>query len=168
MARLPVLKQDLQRSLALAYQAGDESAGGRLLQHSTRFIVSTIFDTVGGTLKHKPDLFEDFFQEASMGFLKAVMKYREDKNVNVISYAVHWMKAYLSNLNLRTASIVKMGTTQAQRKLFFSLTRTIRELEKDGVPPTDEELAKKLKVKTHEVTEMRQRMAQADVSRFLS
>jgi RNA polymerase sigma-32 factor len=112
----------------------------------------------------------DLIQEGNIGLMKAVQKFDADKGIRLISYAVWWIRAFIQNYILKSWSLVKLGTTQAQRKLFFSLARTRRELEKfDGVSgdmqkATEGAIAKKLRVKPGEVLEMQQRMEGRDLS----
>src|SRR5688500_4233522 len=99
--------------------------------------------------------------------MKAVQKFDPSKGIRLISYAVWWIRAYIQNYILKSWSLVKLGTTQAQRKLFFSLARTRRELEKLGegdAVVNAEDIAKKLHVKPTEVREMEQRMGGRDLS----
>jgi RNA polymerase sigma-32 factor len=99
--------------------------------------------------------------------MKAVQKFDADKGIRLISYAVWWIRAYIQNYILKSWSLVKLGTTQAQRKLFFSLARTRRELEKYNVTDSAipvEEIARRLRVKPTEVREMEQRMGGRDLS----
>jgi RNA polymerase sigma-32 factor len=109
----------------------------------------------------------DLIQEGNIGLMKAVQKFDADKQIRLISYGVWWIRAYIQNYILKSWSLVKLGTTQAQRKLFFSLARTRRELEK--LAGTDQSqdarrIAKKLRVKPTEVMEMTQRMEGRDLS----
>src|SRR6266478_4770497 len=112
----------------------------------------------------------DLIQEGNIGLMKAVQKFDADKGIRLISYAVWWIRAFIQNYILKSWSLVKLGTTQAQRKLFFSLARTRRELEKfDGVTgdmqkASEGAIAKKLRVKPGEVLEMQQRMEGRDLS----
>jgi RNA polymerase sigma-32 factor len=99
--------------------------------------------------------------------MKAVQKFDPDKGIRLISYAVWWIRAYIQNYILKSWSLVKLGTTQAQRKLFFALARTRRELEKlggEGNIVDAEEIARKLNVKASDVREMEQRMGGRDLS----
>ncbi len=110
----------------------------------------------------------DLIQEGNIGLMKAVQKFDPNKQIRLISYAVWWIRAYIQNYILKSWSLVKLGTTQAQRKLFFSLARTRRELEKlkAGEAPLVqvEEIARRLRVKPAEVREMEQRMGGRDLS----
>jgi RNA polymerase sigma-32 factor len=103
--------------------------------------------------------------------MKAVQKFDADKGIRLISYAVWWIRAYIQNYILKSWSLVKLGTTQAQRKLFFSLARTRRELDKTSVEHGADsdgrdanKVAKKLRVKPVEVREMELRMEGRDLS----
>jgi RNA polymerase sigma-32 factor len=103
--------------------------------------------------------------------MKAVQKFDPDKGIRLISYAVWWIRAYIQNFILKSWSLVKLGTTQAQRKLFFSLARTRRELDRtssehgaDSDGRDSDKVATKLHVKASEVEEMAQRMEGRDLS----
>lgn len=100
-----------------------------------------------------------------MGLMKAVQKFDPDKQIRLISYAVWWIRAYIQNHILKSWSLVKIGTTQAQRKLFFSLARTRRELERLGGGADDVgRIARRLRVRESEVMEMQQRLDGRDLS----
>src|SRR5258708_19807294 len=81
----------------------------------------------------------DLIQEGNIGLVKAVQKFDPGKKIRLISYAVWWIRAYIQSYILKSWSLVKLGTTQAQRRLFFSLARARREIEKSnkGDPALD-------------------------------
>ncbi len=165
--RFPLLTVEEERSLARTYrQKGDTRAAHRLVTANLRFVVKIAYEyrSYGFTMT-------DLIQEGNIGLMKAVQKFDPEREIRLISYAVWWIRAYIQNHILRSWSLVKLGTTQAQRKLFFSLGRARRELDRmDGDPglhPHDEEttrLARKLQVKPGEVEEMSQRMEGRDLS----
>jgi RNA polymerase sigma-32 factor len=164
--RFPLLSVDMEQELARAFRdRGDGRAAHRLVTANLRFVVKVAYEyrSYGFGMA-------DLVQEGNIGLMKAVQKFDPDKGIRLISYAVWWIRAYIQNFILKSWSLVKLGTTQAQRKLFFSLARTKRELEKaSGQPPGPpahdaSQVASKLRVKTSEVQEMEQRMDGRDLS----
>ncbi|MFL5359208.1 RNA polymerase factor sigma-32 [Archangium sp.] len=159
----PLLTQPEEQALARRFRGGDLVAGHRLVTSNLRFVVKVAYEYRSYGIK-----MSDLIQEANIGLMKAVQKFDPDKGIRLISYAVWWIRAYIQNYILKNWSLVKLGTTQAQRRLFFSLARTRRELEKlgsgDGNIVDAEEIAKKLNVKASEVREMEQRMGGRDLS----
>jgi RNA polymerase sigma-32 factor len=158
--RIPLLTIEEERQLALAYRAGDARAGHRLVEANLRFVVKVAFEYRAYGLR-----MTDLVQEGNIGLLRAVQKFDPDRQIRLISYAVWWIRAYLQNHILRSWSLVKLGTTQAQRRLFFSLARTRHQLERAGEQPCDDDaLAHSLSVKPAEVEEMSLRMEGRDQS----
>src|SRR3954454_8787219 len=161
----PLLTQPEEQALARRFRGGDLVAGHRLVTSNLRFVVKVAYEYRSYGIK-----MSDLIQEGNIGLMKAVQKFDPDKGIRLISYAVWWIRAYIQNYILKSWSLVKLGTTQAQRKLFFSLARTRRELEKfDGASgdmkkATEGAIAKKLRVKPGEVLEMQQRMEGRDLS----
>ena len=158
-----LIKRDEEQELARKFRDGDAHAGHKLVTSNLRFVVKVAFEYQSYGLK-----MSDLIQEGNIGLMKAVQKFDPDRGIHLISYAVWWIRAYIQNYILHSWSLVKLGTTQAQRKLFFSLSRTRRELERFGAEeaPGDhvEEIARRLNVKTTEVVEMQQRMGGHDLS----
>ncbi|QRN94211.1 RNA polymerase sigma factor RpoH [Archangium violaceum] len=159
----PLLTQPEEQALARRFRQGDLAAGHHLVTSNLRFVVKVAYEYRSYGLK-----MSDLIQEANIGLMKAVQKFDPDKGIRLISYAVWWIRAYIQNYVLKNWSLVKLGTTQAQRRLFFALARTRRELEKlgagDGHVVNAEEIARKLNVKASEVREMEQRMGGRDLS----
>jgi len=163
ISQYALLTQPEEQALARRFRAGDLSAGHQLVTSNLRFVVKVAYEYRSYGFK-----MSDLIQEANIGLMKAVQKFDPDKGIRLISYAVWWIRAYLQNYILKSWSLVKLGTTQAQRRLFFALARTRRELEKlganDGTIVNAEEIARKLNVKASEVREMEQRMGGRDLS----
>jgi RNA polymerase sigma-32 factor len=165
--RFPLLTVEEEQRLAREFRdGGDTRAAHRLVTANLRFVVKVAYEYRSYGFK-----MADLIQEGNIGLMKAVQKFDPDKGIRLISYAVWWIRAYIQNYILKSWSLVKLGTTQAQRKLFFSLARTKRELDKMSVEHgTDSDghdatkVAKKLRVKPAEVREMEQRMDGRDLS----
>jgi RNA polymerase sigma-32 factor len=165
--RFPLLSPDEEKRLACEYLANrDTRAAHRLITSNLRFVVKVAYEYRSYGFK-----MSDLIQEGNIGLMKAVQKFDPAKEIRLISYAVWWIRAYIQNHILKSWSLVKIGTTQAQRKLFFSLARTRRELDRtsaeqgadsDGRDPN--KIAKKLRVKPGEVREMELRLEGRDVS----
>jgi RNA polymerase sigma-32 factor len=165
--QFPLLTVDDEQALARLYRGkGDTRAAHRLVTANLRFVVKVAYEYRSYGFK-----MADLIQEGNIGLMKAVQKFDPDKGIRLISYAVWWIRAYIQNYILKSWSLVKLGTTQAQRKLFFSLARTKRELDKtssehgfDSDAEDSSKIARKLKVKPGEVDEMTQRMEGRDLS----
>jgi len=161
--RYPLLTQEEEQRLARLYRkSGNLRAAHILVTSNLRFVVKVSYEYRSYGIK-----MSDLIQEGNIGLMKAVEKFDPDKEIRLISYAVWWIRAYIQNYILKSWSLVKLGTTQAQRKLFFSLARTKRELEKlhaVGEKLDAREIAKRLRVKPTEVQEMEQRMEGRDLS----
>lgn len=161
--RYSLLTVEDEQALARRFVKGDFAAGHHLVTANLRFVVKVAYEYRSYGIK-----MSDLIQEGNIGLMKAVQKFDPDKGIRLISYAVWWIRAYIQNYILKSWSLVKLGTTQAQRKLFFSLARTRRELEKlgegDGTVANVDEIAKRLRVKPTEVREMEQRMGGRDLS----
>lgn len=158
-----LLSVEEEQRLARRFRAGDLEAGHRLVTANLRFVVKISYEYRSYGIR-----MSDLIQEGNIGLMKAVQKFDADKHIKLISYAVWWIRAYIQNCVLRSWSLVKLGTTQAQRKLFFSLARTRREIERlnRGEPEraSVDAIAARLRVKPAEVREMEQRLGGRDLS----
>jgi len=165
--RFPLLTVEQEQSLARHFLAErDTRAAHRLVTANLRFVVKVAYEYRSYGFR-----MTDLVQEGNIGLMKAVQKFDPDKGIRLISYAVWWIRAYIQNYILKSWSLVKLGTTQAQRKLFFSLARTRRELDRtslehgaDSDGRDANKIAKKLRVKPAEVREMELRMEGRDLS----
>jgi RNA polymerase sigma-32 factor len=166
ISRYELLSADEERALARRYRdGGDSRAAHHLVTANLRFVAKVAYEYRSYGFR-----MADLVQEGNIGLMRAVQKFDPDKGIRLISYGVWWIRAYIQNHILRSWSLVKLGTTQAQRKLFFSMGRTRRELERasaaSGLAPTSDAagIAARLRVKAEEVAEMQQRMEGRDLS----
>lgn len=156
VARVPLLTVDEERELTRLYKrTRDAKARERLVASNQRFVLK-----VAGDYRSYGLELEDLVAEGNLGLLRALEKFEPERGLRFITYAVHWIRAFMQNHVLRSWSLVKIGTTQAQRKLFFSLERTRRKIEHLAAGHDDEVrmIAKRLRVKESEVREVEARM----------
>ncbi len=157
----PILTAEEEQDLARRFRdEGDLDAMHALITSNLRFVVKVTYEyrSYGFRLA-------DLVQEGNIGLMKAVRKFDPDRNIRLITYAVWWIRAYIQSFILRNWSQVRLGTTNAQRTLFFSLARVQRELERMGEEETtDESIAELLRTKPEEVRNMRARLEARDVS----
>ena len=106
----------------------------------------------------------DLIQEGNIGLMEAVKNFDPYRGVRFPSYAVWWIRAYVIRYIMNNWRMVKIGTTQAQRKLFFNLQKEKEKLAAEGFSPGPKLLAQRLDVKEGEVVEMEQRLANRDLS----
>jgi len=165
--KFPLLSAEEEQRLARVYRdRADTRAAHALVTANLRFVVKVAYGYRSYGLR-----MADLVQEGNIGLMKSVQKFDPDLGIRLISYAVWWIRAYIQNYVLRSWSLVKVGTTQAQRKLFFSLARTRRELDRsssaygaDSDGNDSSKVARKLRVAPAEVEEMQQRLAGRDLS----
>jgi RNA polymerase sigma-32 factor len=106
----------------------------------------------------------DLIQEGNVGLMEAVKNFDPYRGIRFPSYAVWWVRAYIYRYLINNWRLVKIGTTQAQRKLFFNLRKESERLEAEGFTPQPKLLAQRMGVKETEVREMQERMAQSEIS----
>ena len=165
--KVSLLTVEEERRLAREFRnEGKTRAAHKLVEANLRFVVKVAYEYRSYGFR-----MADLIQEGNIGLMKAVQKFDPDKEIRLISYAVWWIRAYIQNHILKSWSLVKIGTTQAQRKLFFSLARTRHEIERvtpgaglDSEGIDVQLVAKKLRVRTSDVIEMSQRMEGRDLS----
>ncbi|MDA3971417.1 MAG: RNA polymerase factor sigma-32 [Desulfobulbaceae bacterium] len=139
---------------------GDPDAAYQLVTANLRLVVKVAMDFQ----KYWMQNFLDVIQEGNVGLVQAVKKYDPYRGVKFSYYAAYWIRAYILKFIMDNWRLVKIGTTQAQRKLFFSLNKERKLLESQGYKPEPKLLAERLNVKEQEVIEMSQRMDNWDVS----
>ena len=159
--RFPLLTPEEEFKLAVRLKKyNDVEAAEKLIVSNLRFVVKIAHEYRNYGFK-----LADLIQEGNIGLIHAVKKFDPYKGYRLISYAVWWIRAYIQNYLIKSWSIVKIGTTQAQRKLFFKLSQAKKQLESlSKTKPEFAEIASSLGVKGSEVAEMDLRMGSRDVS----
>ncbi len=152
--RFPVLSAEEEYRLAVKlFEEQDLAAAQTLITANLRFVVK-----IAGEYRAYGMKMLDLIQEGNVGLMMAVRKFNPYKGFRLISYAVWWIRAYIQNFIISTWSLLKIGTTQAQRKLFFKLNQAKSAIKnmigEDDLPAAS--LA--LDVKESEIVEMEQRM----------
>jgi RNA polymerase sigma-32 factor len=161
MRRYPLLSPEEEHELAVRFhETGDEEAAYRLVTSNLRFVVK-----VAREYQRAVHNLLDLIQEGNVGLLEAVRRFDPHRGVRLPSYAVWWIRAYVIRYVMNNFRMVKVGTTQAQRRLFFNLQKEKARLEASGFTPTTVQLAENLGVRERDVEEMQLRMAMsAEVS----
>lgn len=161
ITRFPVLSADEEFTLAIRFKKyNDVEAAEKLVISNLRFVVKVAHEYRNYGVK-----LSDLIQEGNIGLMHAVKKFDPYKGYRIISYAVWWIRAYIQNYIIKTWSLVKIGTTQAQRKLFFKLGQAKKRLETlSQKNPEFGEIAESLGVKEHEIEEMDLRLSHRDLS----
>src|ERR671918_2568759 len=158
--RFPLLTREEEHRLAVEYKEfGKVEAAYKLVTANLRLVVM-IAREYQRAFKNLLDL----IQEGNMGLMEAVRNFDPYRGVRFPSYAVWWIRAYIIRYVMNNWRMVKLGTTQAQRKLFFNLQKEKDRLEAEGLTPGPKLLAQRLNVKEDEVVEMEQRLASRDLS----
>jgi len=158
-----LLSREAEQQYARRYRStGDLEAAHLLVVANLRFVVKIAHEYRGYGLK-----LLDLVQEGNIGLMMAVKKFEPEKGYRLISYAVWWIRAYIQNFIMRSWSLVKLGTTQAQRKLFFKLRSERERADRaagPGVTASTLSLAQKLDVREHDISDMEGRLAARDFS----
>ena len=161
ISQYELLSREETEELAVRFQeTGDPDAAYRLVSANLRLVVKVAMDFQ----KYWMQNFMDLIQEGNVGLVQATKKFDPYRGVKFSYYAAYWIRAYILKFIMDNWRLVKIGTTQAQRKLFFSLNKEKKLLESQGVKPEIKLLAERLNVKESEVLEMGQRMDNWDVS----
>jgi len=159
--QFPLLTQEEEFQLAVRYRKyNDIEAVQKLITSNLKFVVKVAFEYKAYGIK-----LLDLIQEGNIGLMMAVKKFDPYKGYRLISYAIWWIRAYIQNFIIKTWSLVKIGTTQAQKKLFFKIGKVRKALESnEGNEKKYELLADDLKVAKQEIIDMEQRMSTRDFS----
>ncbi len=158
--RFPLLTREEEIEIAKRYaQFHNREDAFKLVTANLRLVVK-IANEFARASKNLLDL----IQEGNVGLMEAVKNFDPYRGIRFPSYAVWWVRAYIYRFLINNWRLVKIGTTQAQRKLFFNLRKESDRLETEGFAPQPKLLAQRMGVKESEVREMQERMAQSEVS----
>ena len=158
--RHKLLTPDEEHELAVRYATTqDVKAAARMVTANLRLVVKIAFE-----YRRAYRNLMDLIQEGNIGLMQAVKRYDPYRGVKLSSYAAWWIRAYILRFILNNWRLVKLGTTQTQRKLFFNLNKEKQRLISLGVDPTSAELSRQLDVPEHEVIEMDRRLSGSDLS----
>ncbi len=161
IGRYPLLTKEEEYQLAVKYkEQKDKDAAFRLVTGNLRLVVKIALEFHRAWVMNLLDL----IQEGNMGLMQAVKKFDPHQGIRLSSYASFWIRAYILKFILDNWRLVKIGTTQAQRKLFFNLQKEKAKLESLGYAAEPKQIAKAMGVKEKEVIQMDQRMSSWEAS----
>jgi RNA polymerase sigma-32 factor len=156
----PVLSREEEKLLALRYlEKEDIDAAYSLVTSNLKLVIKIAME-----YRRLWKEIVDLIQEGNMGLMQAVKKYDPYRGVRFSSYAAWWIRAYIIRYIMNNTRMVKLGTTQAQRTLYFQLGKERERLRSMGIEPDSKTLAKSLNVKESEVDEMTMRLSAGDLS----
>jgi RNA polymerase sigma-32 factor len=158
--RFPLLSREEETVISKRYAKYHDPADAyRLVTANLRLVVKIANEFARATRN-----LLDLVQEGNVGLMEAVKHFNPEVGIRFPSYAVWWVRAYIYRFLINNWRLVKIGTTQAQRKLFFNLKKETDRLEAEGFTPQPKLLAQRMGVKESEVREMQERMAQNEIS----
>jgi RNA polymerase sigma-32 factor len=159
--RYRLLSREEETNLAIRYrEKGDMEAGYKMICANLRLVVKIAMDFQLYWIQNLMDL----IQEGNIGLIQALRKFDPYRGYKFSYYASFWIKAYIIKFIMDNWKLVKIGTTQAQRKLFFNLRKEEERLETQGITASPRLLSHRLNVKEWEVIEMDQRLNNREVS----
>ncbi len=158
--RYPYLSKEEELRLFQEYRArGSREAAVKLIMANLRVSVAIASEYLHTGADHM-----DLIQEGNVGLMQAIKKFDPTKNVRFYAYAAWWSRAYILRYLLNNYRLVKIGTTQDQRKLFYNLKKEKAKLEREGFSPDTKLLADRLHVRERDVIEMDQRLGNWELS----
>jgi RNA polymerase sigma-32 factor len=156
-----LLTREQEREFGIrVYEYGDKEAAYALVTSNLRLVVKIALEFQRIWMQNLLDL----IQEGNIGLMQAVKKFNPYKNVKFSYYSSFWIKAYILKFIMDNWRLVKIGTTQGQRKLFFKLKKEKEKLLKEGFDPKPKLLSERLGVSEKEIVDMDQRLDGWDVS----
>lgn len=161
VSKFPLLEPEEEAELARRVRDyGDSQAAFRIISSHLRLVVRVAMDFQRRWMQNVLDL----IQEGNVGLMRAVNKFDPDKGIKFSYYATFWIKAYILKFIMDNWRMVKIGTTQAQRKLFYNLNKERQKLIAQGFDPDEKTLSEALGVSVEQVVEMQQRLDTSDLS----
>ena len=159
--RFTLLTPEEEKSLSSSFhETGDQEAGSRLITSNLRLVIKIALEFQKYWMKNLLDL----IQEGNIGLMHAIRKFDPYRGIKLSYYASFWIKAYILKFIMDNWKLVKIGTTQSQRKLFYNLKREKEKLRALGFEPGPKLLAEALQVREEEVIEMDQRLGGWELS----
>lgn len=158
--KYPLLTKEDEYKLAVHYrETGDREAAQKLVTSNLRFVVKVAmeYSKFGAKLI-------DLIQEGNVGLMQAVKDFNPYKGVRLITYAVWWIRGHIQEYLMRHYSMVRIGTTHTQRKLFYELQRSRAQLERMGMESGIMQISGRMGLPEEEVKNMSERVLQRDVS----
>lgn len=153
-------QEEVLRLVKRFQEKKDRRAAHLLINSNLRLVVKIAMDYK----KHWMPGFLDLVQEGNIGLAKSIRKFDPDRGIKFSYYAAFWIRAYIRKHTMDTKRLVKIGTTQTQRKLFYSLPKETRKLEALGINADPETLAAHLNTSEKDVIEMAQRLNGSELS----
>jgi RNA polymerase sigma-32 factor len=158
VSKHPLLTREEERAIAQRVRMGDKEAGQKMVLANLRLVVRIALHY----RSHPNPL--DLIQEGNIGLMHAVGKYDPEMGIRFATYATFWIRARMRRYLMDTWSMVKIGTTDSHRRLFYSLKREKERLERSGVIPSARLLADNLDTTALEIEDMEQRLYHLDIS----
>jgi RNA polymerase sigma-32 factor len=156
ISKYPVLSREEEEAEVKKMLNGDLEAAKKLVTYNLRLVVKIAFE-YRNTWQNVMDL----IQEGNIGLMKAISMYDPSKGTKLSYYASWWIRSYILKFLIDNFRLVKIGTTQAQKKLFYNLIQEQKKLEAQGLPALPEVISQTLHVKEEEVNEMTARLSGA-------
>ena len=155
----PISREEEQALAHRWVEDGDVEAARQLVLANLRLVVKIAMEYRRAWVNVL-----DLIQDGNLGLMEAVQRFDPTKGVKLSTYAAYWIRAYILKYILDNFRIIRLGTTRAQRKLFFQLNKQKRELERQGFEVTPQLLAERLEVDEAEVVDMDLRLSRSDQS----
>lgn len=156
----PLLSREEEKALATEfYDTRDQKLAQKLVTSNLRFVIkiATEYSKFGAKLI-------DLIQEGNVGLMHAVREFNPHKDVKLITYAVWWIRGHIQEYLMKQHSMVKIGTTNAQKKLFYKLEKEKQKMLREGLSPDVQLLSSRLGVTEKDVNIMEERLSGSDIS----